>query len=29
MSMIHEITALAPRNKRTQRKGRGEAQRSR
>src|SRR5688572_32585758 len=25
MSMLHEITALAPRNKRTQRKGRGES----
>jgi large subunit ribosomal protein L15 len=25
MSMIHEITALAPRNKRSQRKGRGES----
>src|SRR5258708_33951534 len=25
MSMLHEITARAPRNKRTQRKGRGES----
>src|ERR1700710_1558357 len=25
MSMLHELTALAPRNKRTQRKGRGES----